>query len=409
MLFIGVLRCSYNFCLIVDLTSPDLDQKLVLGFVYRYQNSYLRKFYTKAYKNHVIFTIRYVMFSKPLVFIFCLCEYVLGKCILLKQKTKIKECQMRILGLFLSIMMLSVFANANICDPGWLAGDDGNGVRSFIRAGADPNQTCNAATRNRPLHQALLDDRVDPSVIEALIDAGADLYAENTYRETPIEYAQGRFSRLRIAFSESGNSVLLLREEALYNRIMNTSSDASSAVADAHGQLCDLNWWRRSASGPAVQQLLSIPGVDPDYVCNFNNDLIIHQPLKLASFSPMLPEGVFWGIKALVDAGASLSARNDTGDTAVSLAGIRYDRVTDRMIQHQIRWCRSEITGQQLESEVTQNMYDTGTYLYITSSATGQSYDQAKAAMMMELYRIEGTSGSMDYRVLCLVRGVNVR
>ena len=311
---------------------------------------------------------------------------------------------MRILGLFLSIMTVSTFASANICDTNWLARATGNAVRAFISAGGNVREVCNL-NRNTPLHQAILTDGVSSDVIDALIRAGGDVYAENIDGRTPMDYAQSRYDRAMSNFPQG--SAAYSRERAIYSSIMGSSSDASSAVLDAHDKLCDLNWWRRSGSGPAVQQLLSIPGVDPDYICNLNNDRIIHQPLKLSSFT-MLTDGIMRGIDALVDGGAELYARNNSGDTAVSLAGIRYDRVTARMTQHTIRWCRGEIIGQQLFNEITRNLPDKEAYLYITSSVTGRSYNELSEKMSMELYRTS-PNGTVDYRVLCPYRGVNVR
>ena len=124
------------------------------------------------------------------------------------------------------------------------------------------------------------------------------------------------------------------REESIYLAV-NRGFEAGSAAADAHSQLCDLEWWRSSASGPAVEALLRTPGVDPNTVCNFSNDRPIHLPLKLTSFT-ILPEGVGRGIDALVDRRADLQVRNSSGRSAVDLAEIRYDRVKDRVIQQQL-------------------------------------------------------------------------
>ena len=167
----------------------------------------------------------------------------------------------------------------------------------------------------------------------------------------------------------------------------------------------DLGWWRSSASGSAVQRLLNVSGVDPDHTCNFNNDRIIHQPLKLASFT-MLTDGIMRGIVALVDAGADLRVRNNSGQSAVSLAEIRYDRVTDRVIRAEIRWCNNEISSQGFADEVGRNGYDTGAYLYITSSATRQSYNQVKNRMMIELYRVNNGE-TITKNVLCPYRGIH--
>ena len=261
---------------------------------------------------------------------------------------------MRILFLLLSVMLVASAAEAQVCDPAWLSNASYWDAKALLDAGVDANQICNT-NRNRPLHQALLNERTDPEVIRALLEAGADPGAQNIHRETPFEYAQDRFDRKRRTLRPG--TAPYRREQALYEAVVGTFNDQGSAAEDAHAKLCDLNWWRNSASGDAVRELLAVPGVDPDHICNFNNDRIIHQPLKLTSFA-MLTEGIKDGIRAIVDGNANLRLRNDFGESATSLAGVRYDRVRDRIIQHQIKWCRYEIGDDQLSDEMVRNRPD---------------------------------------------------
>ena len=309
---------------------------------------------------------------------------------------------MRILFLFLllSVMLVAASAEAQLCSPAWLANASGAEARSLIRAGADVNEIC-SANRNRPLHQALLNDRVEPDVIRAMLGAGADTSAENIHGENPVEYAQDRFDLARRRLRPG--TAPYRREQSLYETVFGLFGDAGSASADAHAKLCDLNWWRNSASGDAVRELLAVPGADRNYVCNFNNDRIIHQPLKLASFT-MLTENIMRGIHALVDADADLHVRNNSGQSALNLAEIRYDRASDRIIQLTIRWCNGG-TDQQFADEVTRNKFDTGAYLYIASFATGQPYNQVSSRMHMELFRVH-IGGTITQDVLCPYREI---
>ena len=153
---------------------------------------------------------------------------------------------MRILFLFLSVMLVPVLAEADLCSPAWLSNASGSAARALIRTGADVDEECNT-NGNRPLHQALLNDRVDAEVIRALIEAGGDLYAENIHREMPMEYAQDRFDRMRATYLPG--SSIYRAEQALYSRIFGGDPSSDAAVQQAHDQLCDLNWWRSSASG----------------------------------------------------------------------------------------------------------------------------------------------------------------
>ena len=307
---------------------------------------------------------------------------------------------MRILFLFVTVMLVAGSAAANLCSPAWLANASGAEARALIRSGFDVNGQCNT-NGNEALHLALLNDRVDPDVIQALVDAGADLYAQNIHGETPSYYAIERFQRARAHLGPG--SAAYRRERAIYESMFEGGDARDAPAAAAHEQLCDLNWWRSSASGPAVQQLLSVPGVDKDHVCNFNNDRIIHQPLKRASFV-MLTVDIHLGIRALVDAGASLTARNNSGDSALSLAKIRYDRVLDRSHSHQITWCRG---GAQLEG-MTRNGPDRGVYYYIASSGVDHIYEEVRKRLFMEEYHTQFRLGvTVKKAVLCPAIGIH--
>ena len=251
---------------------------------------------------------------------------------------------MRILFLLLSVMLVAASAEADLCSPAWLRTASGSEARALIRAGADVNERC-SANGNRPLHQALLSDRVDPDVIRAMIEAGADTSAENIHGENPVYYAQERFDRARNTFRPG--TAPYRREQSLYETMFGAFGDEGSAISDAHGKLCDLNWWRslpsnessmaRDQDTSAIRSLLQTRGVGPNHTCNFNNDRPLHLLLKLTSFSPYLPRVIDAGIIVLIDAGAGPNVRNNAGQSALDLAGIRYDRVVDRLTQHSAR------------------------------------------------------------------------
>ena len=305
--------------------------------------------------------------------------------------------QVKIVGLFLSIMTIGVSASANICSSDWLAAASGPDVDAFIDAGMDPNGVC-TIIRNRPLHQALLTPGINPNVIEALIKNGARLDIRNSEGETAFDLAEERFA------GASEGSPGYWRERAVYNAVVGSlETDQFTAATDAHNQLCDLGWWRRSASGPAVQQFLDIPGIDPDHRCA-NGDRIIQVPLRLTAFR-LLPEGVFWGITALVDAGADLTVRNDQGDSALDIAERRYGLVTARFIQGQRRWCRGEVEAGSVNNEYAQNRFDKSMYVYITSVFKEEPYRQALDETSMELYGTTDESITKD--IVCPHRGID--
>ena len=311
---------------------------------------------------------------------------------------------MRILLFFLSLMLVAASAEADLCDPAWIRTASGPAAQALIRGGADVNQICNT-NRNRPLHQTILNPDSSPDLLRTLLDAGADPELENIDGASAMYYAQGRWDRATARLSPGSGAYR--REQAIYQAFFRALESRGGAVADAHNKLCDLNWWRSSASGSTVQSLLSIPGVNPDYICNFNNDRPIHLPLKLSSFAILTSE-IHRGIRALADAGADLYARNNTGDSAVSLAGIRYDRVMDRMIRAEITWCKGEMSSHQFGDEITRNGPDLGAYMYITSISTGQPHDQVRARAVMDVFN-ETIGTTITKTVVCPYRGIQLK
>ena len=304
----------------------------------------------------------------------------------------------RIVSLFLWMMTVSVVANANICNSDWLAAAGGSDVDASVSAGMDPNQVC-TIIRNRPLHQALLTPGVSPSVVEALIRNGARVDMRNSEGDTPFGLAEERFARV------SENSPQYWREKAVYDAVMGSlETDRFTAATDAHNQLCDLNWWRSSASGPAVRRLLEIPGVDPDYRCNnASGDRIPQVPLRLTAFR-IISADVFWGIKELVDAGTNVTIRNNSGESVLDMVERRYDLVVGRITRAQRRWCRGGDMDSVLD-EAARNAPDTTAYLYITSVATGQDFDEVDNRELMELYGIN-RGEDVTQEVLCPYIGI---
>lgn len=276
---------------------------------------------------------------------------------------------MRILFLFLSVMLVAVSAEANqynsdwlnLCRSDWLRGATVSSVRALIAAGADVNQVCNT-NRNRPLHQALLNDRVDPALIRALLEAGADPYADNIQRQNAMEYADERFERARNTFRPG--TAPYERERALYVLMFDDPGDTRQVV----NPLCDPEWWGSSANGSSVRSLLASPSVDPEVRCNENSDRPLHLALRWETF-PFLPAGVRDAVLALATSGVSLGTRNNRGRTALDLVEMRYERYLVRVERSRPAWCQGGAADP-----------DIGLYLGVKFLATGESRESLLVA-----------------------------
>ena len=289
---------------------------------------------------------------------------------------------------------------------------------ALVRSGADVNEECTLfVTRfgefpdvdgryperrytSSPRLVRLAIDALSVDLLRAVVNAGANVFRLDgtILQQTPVETIERN-----IEYYERRGDTQAVRIMREMRAILTGGMDAPDASMEAHAKLCDLNWWRSSASGPAVEELLRIPGVDPNTVCNLSNDRPIHLPLKLTSFV-MLTENVDNGIDALVDGNADLRVTNSSGDSAVKLVGIRYDRVRDRIVQHTGRWCRGEMNSRQFGDEIVRNRPDTGTYLRVTAHATAQPRHAINERIFMELYRVR-VGGRVTKDVLCSYRG----
>ena len=141
---------------------------------------------------------------------------------------------MRIPFLLVSATLVSASAQANLCDPEWLAGAGGGAVQAQIRAGADVNEACNM-NRNRPLHQAIITPAVDLDVFQALVGAGADTQARNIEGPTPADYAVSRSQRAGATFPDGSGAY---RGNGAARRGAPPAVAASTAVTTKWRHMC---------------------------------------------------------------------------------------------------------------------------------------------------------------------------
>ena len=226
-------------------------------------------------------------------------------------------------------------ALADLCNRQWLQQADGRDVQRHVQAaGADVDQVCNNLG-SRPLHLALIFEGVDSSVVEALLNAGADVEAANRFGDSPRTLAD--------AAHEEGR--LDRRVHGLFRRRF-------EARAEAERNLCDPSWWRgfyrmdKEGAERRINAVLQSPGLDVNTNCGGGN-----RPLHYALQDSLTPltEGAYWGIATFMYAdGVNLAARNNAGRSIVDLIEVRYDHQVRGNFMNLLRsLCSDQITVQE--------------------------------------------------------------
>lgn len=122
-------------------------------------------------------------------------------------------------------------------------------VRELIKGGADVNATDDMGWT--PLMKACFNDELDrgfPEVVQALIDAGANIEAQIVYGTRPLMLAAGRGEAgvvdvlLRagvdvLAKNEGGRTALMMVKEKFYVEVINQLHEAELALSGTPG--CD--------------------------------------------------------------------------------------------------------------------------------------------------------------------------
>ena len=109
---------------------------------------------------------------------------------------------------FLLVFLFGIFARADLCKSSGLSRTKEKDIERLIQEGHDVDQICNEYD-DRPLHIVLMLAPFNFGVVRALVDADADLFAENSAGDTPFELAQ---ENMRVA-----NRALNEVENAQYN------------------------------------------------------------------------------------------------------------------------------------------------------------------------------------------------
>ena len=133
-------------------------------------------------------------------------------------------------------------------------------------------------------------------------------------------------------------------------------------IAPAQDRLCSREWWR-DVTAAEVEATLRVQGVGVNTACDEENNKPVHVAL---SVDEILSEGGFHGTAILLRAGADLSAVNEAGESAVTLAERRFQRMLTRWDADLEKLCRRvDVMDQTVQRERWENsMY----YLVRTDS-----------------------------------------
>lgn len=133
-------------------------------------------------------------------------------------------------------------------------------------------------------------------------------------------------------------------------------------IAQAEARLCSRQWWR-DVTAAEVEATLRVHGVSVNAACDEEHNRPVHLAL---SVDGILSEGGFLGTAVLVRAGANLWAVNEVGESAVTLAERRFQRMLTRWGADLEKLCRRvDVMDQAVQRERWENsMY----YLVRTDS-----------------------------------------
>ena len=250
---------------------------------------------------------------------------------------------MRYFNLFLCFFVFSlsinsiVFAQSQLCNANFLDGATAADVQGLVSQGADANEICNQLGQLRPLHIALgPDTQVSSGVVQALITAGGDVFAQAAGLGTVVELSEERFEEAVSAFQAQQITFAEFNDrQAVYNAI-NAAFEARSA---AYQNLCDPTWWRTASGQTVITLLTSNPGIDPNRSCNPGNDRPLH--IALRPIEPVTQDTSSAILTFIANTNPDLQSGNSSNETPASLLEIRYDRLRTRVFRDLDEMCQN--------------------------------------------------------------------
>lgn len=289
-----------------------------------------------------------------------------------------------VFAVVLSLAAPVVAQTPDLCSADWLDQATGADVQRLIQQGADPNIVCDGLARTRPLHQTTLSgSNVSREVVQALIDAGADVSADSTFG-TPETLATERYEEAATAFQERRITLDVFQAwTAIYNAVRTAAEARSSALRN----LCDSAWWR-SASGESMAALLrSVGEFDPNRPCNSAGDTPLHIALR-----PVEPvtEDIKIAIATFIgNSTPDFQRRNTSNETPENLVDIRYDRLRSRMFRSLNAMCQNVTSESMARHNTTSDMlvHELDLYTGVKGAIGGIPLGVPPRAIMEQAYR----------------------
>ena len=111
--------------------------------------------------------------------------------------------------------------------------------------------------------------------------------------------------------------------------------DDGGRVENIRDSLCSEAWWRDLAK-PGVAVSARTPGGSPNVVCDAEGNTPLHLALSAGG---IFSQDSFYATAAIVRSGADMFAVNRAGESAVTLAEARYQRMLTRWDKDMERLC----------------------------------------------------------------------
>ena len=315
---------------------------------------------------------------------------------------------MRHFNLFLSLSLLGsvAFAQNQLCNTTFLEGTTAAGVQGLVNQGADANGIC-GPTESRPLHQALLPNaNVSSDVIQALINAGADVTAQDQGGVTPLALSEARFEEAVAAFQMGQITFQQFNQRQAAYDVVNSGLEALSA---AYQNLCDTNWWRGASEQSMLSLLNNNPGIDPNRGCNPGNDRPLHIVLRIIEPLTQDTANAIATFIIDIDADVNLQANNNFNETPASLLEVRYDRLRIRVGSDLDEMCQN-VTQASVDryNSLSEQNHEPEMNLYIgIRGEMGESIPIVRARLYSDFFGNPQGTGAVNTQQICEYRRNN--